>query len=442
MAKIKMIFVAVLFCALDFFSCSAQPYSPFAPEAGNYTGSITGVAAGYQYGYNAATGFGIQNTTQIQVTKSPFGNLVITNTGNNKGKYVFPSVKDWAGTWQYDEANDKLNFTGILKDAINYYHAGKGFYTLQLDLEKDKTNSQRVIYSYTKKASKAFPKQTNANGNLSGSFTIKPDGASIAFLDAKTAGIKESFTGKLAATNANHTTLAVGFSDDAHYYQITVFDAKGNATVYNPEKIKSWNWDFHSYQFGILAIDNTTVALLGKMSDKLADFKYSPGEYVIAAGNIKTGQLLGTLPIEYNRYVKPAFLPDGRLLYSPKEGGIAVSDAKYNSSKIIYSNPVNALAASPDGKKIAVSEGLFLYTINTDGTEKKQLLCNGEPFEADKAENMSDICWSPDGKYIAISYGSSAYNIVIVPLDGSKYRFIKDEYGEVLQQKNPLMSWH
>jgi hypothetical protein len=78
------------FCA----SCSGQASSPFAPEAGTCSGASYGVTAGYQYGYNAITGFGMQPGSQVAVTPSPLGDLILASTGANKGSYRFSKAAD------------------------------------------------------------------------------------------------------------------------------------------------------------------------------------------------------------------------------------------------------------------------------------------------------------------------------------------------------------
>jgi hypothetical protein len=120
-----------------------------------------------------------------------------------------------------------------------------------------------------------------------------------------------------------------------------------------------------------------------------------------------------------------------------------MSGGNYANSKIIYENPVHCFVVSPNGKTIAVSEGIHLYTINIDGTGKKQIICDGKPVAVDKSDNMSDMCWSPEGKYIGMAFKKSLnYIIVVIPLDGSNHRFVKDEYGEIFENANPAISWH
>lgn len=81
--------------------------------------------------------------------------------------------------------------------------------------------------------------------------------------------------------------------------------------------------------------------------------------------------------------------------------------------------------------------------MNIDGSDVKQIICGGKPLEADKAENVNDMAWSPDGKYLVVSLKSIGGNIiVIVPLDGKPYFFLRDEEGEPYKHEGPAISWH
>lgn len=440
MKNIKLI--QLLFGLCFFAACSAQPSSPFAPEAGSYSGASYGLTGSYQYGYNAITGFGMQPSTQVNVMPSPLGDMIVTATGSNKGNYSFAKAKDWSGSWQYNPQANTLTFTGKLAGKLANYRAGKGYYTIDLKLGSSAADKDALVYSYSKKASKPFPKPIAPNGNISGSFTLMPDIKTVVHYNA-TGKTTESFNGSMAATNRNHYTLTVGYTDDPHYYQVSLVQPDGNMNIFGPEKIKAWQLPFADYKFGVLAEDNATIALLGKMPDSYRDLRYIAGDYVVAVIDTRTGTAKSYLPMLGISWIKPDFIKGGGIAYSPKEGGIAVTDASFKNKRIVYNNPVNALAVSPDGKRIAFSEGLFFYTMNIDGSNKTQIVCEKEPLQVTKGEQVTDMCWSPDGKYIAFGYGpSNSYNIVIVPLDGGAYQFLNDDDGEPIVQKNPLVSWH
>lgn len=444
--KKTVAFFLILLSANISISCNSQSSSPFAPEAGDYTGNGTTVGVGHQFGYNYGTGFGVKVVPTTQSVPAPMGDLIITQTGANKGSYRFRNFKEWTGAWQYDAAANRLSFSGYLKDALNYYHAGKGFYTIQFRVGKTPEQNQKVIYSYytySRKASKPFPKPVSPNGTITGTFTTMPDFSSVVLFDAATGKTKTSFSGKMAASNKNGTTVTVAFTDDPHNYAITVFDTKGDAKKFSSPTIVGWNLQFLDYVLGVLADDNKTVALMGRTPNVYDRLNFIPGENVIALVDLATGEKKGMLPTETNQFVKPCFLSDGRLVYCPKGGGIAISDAGYKKTKTVYGNTVNALAVSPDGKRLAISEGVNFYTMNLDGTNKQPVICSGEALTVTKGSELTDLCWSPDGKYLALNYGpASSYNIVIVPLDGGAYRFLNDDDGEPLKQQNSLISWN
>ncbi len=436
---------AILMASALQFSCKAQPSgSPYAPEAGTYKGGSTGVTTGYQYSYNVITGYSMQPSAQIQYMQSPMGDMVITSTGANKGNYSFAKMKNLAGTWKYDPEKDQLIFTGVLKESLNYYIARKGVYSMGFTIKANAGDKQGVSYGYSKKASKEFPKLTLPNGNLTGSLTIKQDFKTISVFDVQTGKIKSSFTGSGTATANKALTIAsVGFTTDPHYYQIKIIKKDGGIKNLEPDYLRSLNWQFHEYKFGVLSSDETKIALTGKTFDSYANLDYKPGYFAIGIFDLNKGNKLGLLPVKYNAYIKSFFLPDNRLVYSPDRGGIAVSNNDYNSNTIIYKNNINAFALSRDGKTIAFSEGVFFYTIDIDGNNKQQIVCNGEPASVDKAENVTDMCWSPDGKYIGLSFKSiGKFKIVVMPVDGSNYRIIRDADGEDVAQSNPAISWH
>lgn len=431
-----------LLCLVCFLTnCGAQPSSPFAPEAGTYTGANYGVSVGYQYGYNAITGFGVQPNTQASVALSPLGEMIITNNGANKGGYRFSNAADWNGSWQYDPQKATLTFTGKLAGKLASYRAAKGSYTLNLMLGGKASDKDAPVYSYSKKASKPFPKSAAPNGNVQGTFTLMPDMQTVVYYDAAGKTV-QSFNGKMAATNRNRYTLTVGYTDDPHYYRISIVQPDGKATVFAPEKIKSWQLPFADYQFGVLSEDNGTVALLGKMPDSYRDLTYTPGDYVVAVIDTRNGAAKAFLPMPGNSWIKPDFIRGGGIAYSPKEGGIAVTDASFKNKRMIYRNAVNAFAVSADGKRLVFSEGLYFYTMSIDGSNKKQIMSDGEPLQVTKGEQVTDMCWSPDGTQFAFGYGpSNAYNIVLMPLNGGPYRYLNDDEGEPITQKNPLVSW-
>src|SRR5215510_6512346 len=91
----------LLFLFLCCTSCSSQSSSsPYAPEAGVYTGSTLNVNATINYSYNPITGFGTQAGTSVTPGPNVMGDMSITDNGNNSGNYSFTKL-DWKGNWQY-----------------------------------------------------------------------------------------------------------------------------------------------------------------------------------------------------------------------------------------------------------------------------------------------------------------------------------------------------
>jgi hypothetical protein len=338
-------------------SCQSQPSSPYAPESGTYTGGTLNVTGTMNYSYNPVTGFGMQSGTSVTPGVNVSGEMAITNTGANKGTYSFSKLKDWKGNWAYDPEKDKIHFTGPAKDALRYYHAEKGAYQFTFVIKTSANDKDGIAYSYAKKASKPFPKLAKPNGDLKGMFTVKPDLNTVAFLDVATASIQKNFPGHIALTNNNHYTIGVGFTDNTKYYQISITDPSGNTKQYSSSQIMSYNWKFLNYKYALPSNDQHVMALLGQTPDSYLNLTYTPGYLAIGVFDM-SGHSLGIFPGQDNTFIIPSFLPDGRLLYCPKGGGMAITDGSYKKSQRIYTTPVNALAVAPDGKTIAFSEGL------------------------------------------------------------------------------------
>jgi hypothetical protein len=432
-----------LWFALSVASCQAQTSSPFAPESGAYGGVVNSSETVGEYSYDAITGYGVRPSLKMRMSPSALGDLILDTKGGDKGTYKLVAV-NWTGSWQFNPVSKELSFTGPLNEANVGYLASKGYYNIWITLTEKKTNSA-VTYNYYKQASKPFPKIINPNGKLNGKLTIKKDDKTYSMFDIATGKTIQTFKGTQASTNRNKFTLEASYEDVINVYdshnRLTVYDASGHAETYSP---KNWKWDIANYNSGILADDNTTIALMGKMyTQRGAGWGiYPPSKPGVIIGNLNTGKMMTFLEAHKDYFIKPAFLQDGRLVYSPKEEGIAITDKDYKNSKTIYPNKISALAVSPDNRQIAFSEDLYLYTVNLDGTNKKQVMCNGEAFKFTKADKVGDIAWSPDGKYLIISYGNYIYNVVLVPLNGSKWSLIQDEDGEAVRHYNWMISWH
>jgi hypothetical protein len=316
-------------------------------------------------------------------------------------------------------------------------------YTLTLNIKSKPEDKNGLQYVYGKKASRPLPKPVRPNGPLTGRFTVQPDGNTVAIFDAAKATIDRSFNGKLATSNKAQYSVTVGYTNSPHYYEIGITSPSGDTKKINPTRLQVQQWNFQDYKLGVLNQQTTRIALMGKTTDQISNLTLTPGFFAIGIMDLATMQLQGLLRLQSSSYVRPYFFTDGRLLYSGENGGINISSVDYSQEKEVYGNSINALALSPDEKTIAFSEGIFFYTMNIDGSNKKQLICGREPVSADKGDNVADLCFSPDGKYLGLCFRSGTqYKIAALPLDGSEYMILKDEDGEELAQYNPLLSWY
>ncbi|MGI9542354.1 MAG: hypothetical protein ACR2MX_03790, partial [Cyclobacteriaceae bacterium] len=355
-------FFALLFISFLFSSFEAQTSSPYAPESGTYEGYSYMVGAGFQYGFDLITGFGVKPSATLNPTPSVLGPLKIKNNGNNKGTYSLPEA-DMAGTWAYDDQTHQLTFTGPLEKGLKNYYAGKSSYSLELVIKSDEDGDFSLHYS--KAASKPFPKLENPNRNLTGTLSIKPDFGSVGFFDISKGVYKHSYSGAQQCTNPQGYTVTVGFTDDPHYFDIDVFDPQGEKVpFFTRQDIRAKEWYFQGYNFGVLNQDQSRLALLGTIPRKWnSAFSFTSEEDAIFIADSE-GNVLGQVFIDFRNSIKPWFHKDHSLIYCKRGGGIAVADPSYQSVKTIYDQQINCFSLSPDEKKIAFSEGLHFYTMD------------------------------------------------------------------------------
>jgi WD40 repeat protein len=107
------------------------------------------------------------------------------------------------------------------------------------------------------------------------------------------------------------------------------------------------------------------------------------------------------------------WLTDGRLLLSGVND-IRVLDASFQTTTAIasFTDPVGALAASRDGKKIAFQMAGNIWLMNTDGTGLTKLTETSRPLGRPE--------FSPDGRHVLVSSGESPYQVWAVPADGQR----------------------
>ena len=91
----------------------------------------------------------------------------------------------------------------------------------------------------------------------------------------------------------------------------------------------------------------------------------------------------------------------------------------------------NSALLSPNGKRIAVSKGVGIYVMDSDGKNERELLSTMAPPEnPGTSQDYSQIAWSPDSSQIAlvyIEYGNKDNKhwipksaLILIPVDGSK----------------------
>jgi hypothetical protein len=434
--------IIICFSIIIHMGCNSQPASPYSLEEGAYSGSNNMSSGTVTLTYKPI--FGTQVTPVFVNTSepSPYGDMIIKVTGANKGTYSFINEKSFSGDWNYNPAKDQLLFTGKLKDALQAYKVTKDYYSLTFHIRFGPNTKDYKQFIYTKKTNQPKPARPKPNGDLIGTITIMQGKSTTVLLDVATGKTGKSFSGGMASTNSSMNTVTLSPTGDAYHMQVAFYDKQGKAVTWTSQNVVSYKWPIDTYQLAVLDQLQTRIALIGSMYTG-ASYPSFPFDYKIAVIDTKNGAPLGTLKVEQQRYIKPAFFKDGRLLYSPADGGIAISNQQYNNHQKIYNNVIGGIALSPDEKTIVFNEGTMFYSMHIDGSNKQQIICNGEALSVNDAKAVSDMSFSPDGKYVGITYGyGPSYYIIVFPLNGGQSTFIKDAYGEDLVQNNPVMSWN
>lgn len=128
--------------------------------------------------------------------------------------------------------------------------------------------------------------------------------------------------------------------------------------------------------------------------------------------------------------------PGGTILFK-KDGGLWRTTTDFGRATkvrdIPFSDWQGYAAASPDGKKIALSLGNHIWLMNADGND----------FHAVTESDQKEVapCFSPDSKYIAMKAnsragvpgsGTTAFHLCIIPADGQVYKVWPGEDNRVI----------
>ncbi|MEA3397708.1 MAG: hypothetical protein U9R05_09635 [Chloroflexota bacterium] len=121
---------------------------------------------------------------------------------------------------------------------------------------------------------------------------------------------------------------------------------------------------------------------------------FVPGEMVKQAeeaGHFR--RHFSVLPLFSYNHIR--WLPDGSAWIEPGEDGLYIIRADGTGSTRVIEGSVYYFDLSPDGRTIAYAEGKTISSINTDGSEQRELA----RFQA----QVGDVRWSPGGDQILIS---------------------------------------
>jgi hypothetical protein len=136
-------------------------------------------------------------------------------------------------------------------------------------------------------------------------------------------------------------------------------------------------------------------------------------------------------------YLDPLCWEAGGTILFKKDGGLWRTSADFNRATKVRDIPFDDwkghAAASPDGKKIAISAANHIWLMNADGSDFHQVT------ESDQKEVAP--FFSPDSKYIAIKAnsragepgeGTTASHLCIIPADGQVYKVWPGEDSRVI----------
>ncbi|WP_188751650.1 hypothetical protein [Parapedobacter defluvii] len=138
------------------------------------------------------------------------------------------------------------------------------------------------------------------------------------------------------------------------------------------------------------------------------------------------------------KFLDPITWEAGGTILFKKDGGLWRTTADFSRATKVRDIPFSDwrgyAAASPDGKKIALSLGGHIWLMNADGSDFHQVT---ESIFSEVAP-----CFSPDSKYIAMKgnpraplpgdIGGNADHLCVIPADGQVYKTYPGEDDRVI----------
>jgi len=264
-----------------------------------------------------------------------------------------------------------------------------------------------------------------AHKSLAQGLAFSPDGKTLA-----TCGADQLVQLWDTASLSNIVTLrghrsevwSVAFSPDGE----TLASASKDGTV------KLWNVKRQAAD--VRTLDYTSIPLWFSLDSKLLLTKNSNGS--MHYWNVESGQEARAIPpvqIDSERYFTTVSRDGKYLAMSVEDGRVFVSELERGSwvlTNRVDSNPANAMAFSPDNRRLAVSTGQYIGGTGHGGTRLLNL-ANGqiETLSSEFASTRDHACvaFSPDGKSLAGA--GPAYTIRLWDLATGKERAVLKGHG-------------